>query len=519
MMTLKNQNQSLGFADDNRHTKPVPFLSKSKLLAYRQCSRRLWLEVNHADARADSSATQASFRMGHQVGDIARHLYDPTGCGHLIDINKDGFEKALSQSQHWLQQADAPVFEMGFRAAGALAFADVMLPVQTGDGTPAWRMVEVKSSTSVKGYHREDIAIQTYVARQAGVAVQSVALAHIDTNWTYPGNGNYNGLLTEVDLTADASDLEADVISWISDAAEIATKKQEPVCATGSHCFDPFECGFHAHCTQGEPQYQHPIAWLPRLGAEKQTQWKANGIHEMEHVPDSWLNAIQLRVKQCTLSGKPYFDPEGAARALAAYPLPGYFLDFETIAFAVPIWAGTKPYRQIPFQFSLHTVNAEGQVAHSAEFLDLSGNDPSRPFAEALLKACGTEGPVFVYNAGFETARINELAERFTDLAPALLAINARVVDLLPIARNRYYHPDQQGSWSIKKVLPTLSNLDYSQLDGVQDGGLAQDAYLRAIDKTNTESERDRIRSQLLAYCKMDTLAMVEVWRKFRFSS
>ncbi len=153
MMTVKNQNQSLGFADDNRHTKPVPFLSKSKLLAHRQCSRRLWLEVNHADAKVDSSATQASFRMGHQVGDIARHLYDPTGCGHLIDINKDGFEKALSQSQHWLQQADAPVFEMGFRAAGALAFADV----------------EVKSSTSVKGYHREDIAIQTYVARQAGV--------------------------------------------------------------------------------------------------------------------------------------------------------------------------------------------------------------------------------------------------------------------------------------------------------------------------------------------------------------
>ena len=139
-MAPKNQNQSLGFADDNRHTKPVPFLSKSKLLAYRQCSRRLWLEVNHADAKVDSSATQASFRMGHQVGDIARHLYDPTGCGHLIDINKDGFEKALSQSQHWLQQADAPVFEMGFRAAGVLAFADVMLPVQTEGDMPTRRI-------------------------------------------------------------------------------------------------------------------------------------------------------------------------------------------------------------------------------------------------------------------------------------------------------------------------------------------------------------------------------------------
>lgn len=109
--------------------------------------------------------------------------------------------------------------------------------------------------------------------------------------------------------------------------------------------------------------------------------------------------------------------------------------------------------RQIVLQFSLHRFGAPGRLAHT-EFLDLSGNDPSESFAQSLIAACGEDGPVFVYNAGFETARIRELAERFPSLSPPLLAINDRIVDLLPVARECYYHPSQQGSWSIKKVLP-----------------------------------------------------------------
>lgn len=515
MMTRQHQNPSLGFTGHDPQKKPLPTLSKSKLLAFRQCPRRLWLEVRNPSARADSPATQASFRTGHRVGELAQRKYDPTGSGHLIDLATLGMREAMNQSQHWLTHATTPVFEMGFQAAGARAFADVMLPVQDAQGGQAWRMVEVKSSASVKNHHQEDIAIQAYVARQAGVPLQSVALAHIDSSWTYPGNTDYNGLLTEVDLTDVASDLGAEVHEWISAAAHICASNVEPSRPTGPHCNSPFACGFHAHCSKGETQYSHPISWLPRLAAEKQNLWKAQGIHEMGQVPDEHLNAVQQRVKHCTLNGSIYFDAEGAAHDLAPHTLPGYFLDFETIAFAVPIWAGTKPFRQIPFQFSLHTISALGEVAHSGEFLDLSGNDPSQLFAQALVNTCGASGPVFVYNAGFETARINELAERFADLAPALLAINARVVDLLPIARNRYYHPDQQGSWSIKKVLPTLAQLDYSQLDGVKDGGLAQEAYLRAIDPACGEEDKAQIRRQLLAYCKLDTLAMVAIWEKF----
>ncbi len=230
---------------------------------------------------------------------------------------------------------------------------------------------------------------------------------------------------------------------------------------------------------------------------------------------DDLLNPKQLRVKTHTLANTVYFDAEGAAADLAPYPLPAYFLDFETINFAVPIWKGTRPYQQNVFQFSLHTLSELGQLAH-CEFLDMSGEDPSLPFAQALIVGCGTHGPVYVYNAGFEGARIRELGERYPELSAALLAIHDRMVDLLPIARDRYYHPSQQGSWSIKKVLPAVvPELRYDRLEGVQDGGMAMEAFQEAIHPSTLLERKAEIEKQLLAYCKLDTYAMVRLWQVF----
>ena len=181
----------------------------------------------------------------------------------------------------------------------------------------------------------------------------------------------------------------------------------------------------------------------------------------------------------------------------------------------MPLWPGTRPYQQIPFQFSVHHLNRDGRATHQA-FLDLSGQNPAQAFAQALIAACGERGPVFVYNAAFERTRIRELAGRYPALAPALHAINARIVDLLPIARAHYYHPSQQGSWSIKAVLPALCpDLGYDALDGVQDGGAAQQAYLEAIAPDTTAARKAELERQLLAYCHLDTWGMVRLWGAF----
>jgi hypothetical protein len=487
-------------------------LSKSKLLAFRQCPKRLWLEIHHPELREDSAATQASFQAGHKVGEIAQHIYDPQGRGALIDAQKEGFTAAFARTKELLQSGH-PIFEAGFSAGGALAFADVLLPVQLG-GQQLWRMVEVKSSTSVKDYHHDDAAIQAFTALTAGVPLHSIALAHIDNTWVYQGDNDYRGLLVEVDLTEEAFARSDEVKAWISNAQLTAASPEQPDIDTGSQCGKPYPCGFIDYCNKDQPQSEFPVQWLPRIGS-KAVALAEQGVIDLRDVPDDQLNVKQRRVKAHTLANTTYFDAEGAAAILAQYSLPAYFLDFESIQFAVPIWKGTRAYQQNVFQFSLHKLSSDDQLEHTA-FLDLSGNDPAEPFARALVDACGTDGPVYVYNIVFERGRIQELAARFPQFIDSLLAIGDRLVDLLPVAREHFYHPSQQGSWSLKVVLPAVvPELRYDALDGVQDGGMAMEAYLEAIHRDTSKERRSQIEQQLLTYCKLDTFATVRLWQVF----
>jgi len=230
----------------------------------------------------------------------------------------------------------------------------------------------------------------------------------------------------------------------------------------------------------------------------------------LRDVPADWpFSDVHRRIWLATASGTPVLDRTAAA-TLGALPYPRHYLDFETVAFAVPLWAGTRPWEALPFQWSLHSEPVPGELEHR-EFLDTSGEAPMRPCAETLLRAAGATGPIFTYS-GYERTTLAALAARFPDLAPGLDALAARLVDLLPITRAAYYHRDMKGSWSIKDVLPTVApDLDYGQLGEVQDGALAQLAYSEAI-QPDTDPERcDELAAALLAYCGQDTLALVRL--------
>jgi hypothetical protein len=496
---------------------PMRTLSKSRIIAYRQCPKRMWLEIHKPELR-DDSASEMVFAIGNQVGDIARRIYDTAGNGRLIDVDEIGWDAAYAETSAWLSSTPAPLFEAAIRIEGALALADVMLPEPGGNGL-RWHMLEVKSATSVKDYHRDDLAVQTYIATTAGIDLASASLAHVDNSFVYPGGGDYRGLLKAVDLTDEVRAKAGEVATWIAAAQKVAALETEPEIDTGPHCSDPFDCPFRHHCDRDKPTVEFPLSSLHRLGARQRDELETLGYDDLRNVPDEMLSSVNRMIKTQSLTGKAWFDAKGAAADLKPHKGTAYFLDFETIGFGVPIWKGTRPYQQLPFQFSLHVVPPDGEMTHK-EFLDLSGEDPSEAFARALISYCGATGPVFSYNAGFENGVMRVLAERFPHLSPGLLAIVERVVDLLPIARNRYYHPNQHGSWSIKAILPTVCpDLAYDSLDGVQHGQAAQAAFLEAMSPGTTPERKAGIERQLLAYCKLDTLAMVRLWEFFRGKS
>ena len=486
--------------------------SKSKIMALRQCPKRLWLEIHHPELLMDSAKAKAGFAAGNRVGEIAKIIFDPQNRGAFID-REGGYQAALIRSKELMQSA-IPIFEGGFSASGGLAFSDVLLP-DNADGALAWHMIEVKGASKVKDEYLDDIAFQAFIAQTAGVNLKSVSLAHVDTSWIYPGNDNYQGLLKVNDLTTHAFRRSSEVKTWLEEADYVTKQNSEPDIKTGSHCSIPYDCGFYEYCSRNKPKAEYPVEWLPRILAKKVEQLAVRGIYDLRDVPDEMLNDKQMLVKQVSITNQVYFDKFAMSSILSNLTFPLYFLDFETISFAVPIWKGTRPYQQIPFQFSLHILTENGELTHS-EFLDISGNDPSENFAYCLVNACGNEGTVIVYNAGFEMSRIKDLAKMYPIISAQLLSINERVEDMLLLARDYYYHPNQQGSWSIKDLLSAaVPELRYDELNGVQNGGMAMAAFIEAINPETATERKKEIKQQLLSYCELDTYAMVKLWQVF----
>lgn len=486
-------------------------LSKSRILNHLQCPKRLYLQTFCPELAEESTETQMAFQAGNEVGEVARELF-PGGI--LIGHDAELAEALRATRAALARHPDRPLFEATFEHDGVLVRADLLVP----DGS-SFRLVEVKSSTEVKKHYLADCAVQAWVVRKAGVPLARVELAHVDNTFVYPGDRRYDGLLKFVDLTDTIEARLGDVSHWI-DACRTTLSGPEPDITPGAQCGDPYPCPFVTHCQPPQPVEGFPVTTLYRKG-KIVTELLNEGIEDLRDIPPGRLrNDTHERQRRAVVAGKAEVDPE-AGKILRSLGYPRFFVDYETVKFAVPVWTGTRPYQKLPFQWSCHIESADGKLHHK-EFLGTGPEAPMRAFAENLVRALGDvdRGPVFVFCQSFEEGRTRELAQMFPDLADDLLAICDRMVDLLPIAQKHYYHPDMHGSWSIKAILPTIApNLDYARLEHVQDGGMAEQAYLEIINPATLAQRRDDLIGGLREYCKQDTLAMVHLVHFFEAST
>ena len=311
-----------------------------------------------------------------------------------------------------------------------------------------------------------------------------------------------------VDITRRVEALQAEMRPLVAKLKAVVGGPM-PELSTGDHCSEPYDCPFLEHCQSFEPALpEFPLRCLPHLSRKSLARLTEAGYRDVRDVPEGELTSdLHKRVAAATRRAQTFVSAE-FHQVLADIPYPRFFLDFETANFAIPRWMGTRPYQQLPFQFSCHRQAASGRVTHRA-FLDVSGESPLLAFVDALLESVESTGPILVWNKGFEAGCLRAIAARFPKLRGALNRVIDRMVDLLVLYRKHYYHPDMRGSWSIKAVLPTVApDLTYDGLD-IAGGSQAQYAYIEAIDPATTAQRREEIRSQLLIYCERDTVAMI----------
>jgi hypothetical protein len=472
-----------------------------------QCHKNLYLHVHHPELEPEiDEAQQAIFDQGTQVGLVAQEYY-PNGIA--IKIQPGNPTKAVDETLQAIQSGAHTIYEATFLYKNIQVKVDILHKPKKSQ---KWQFIEVKSSTTIKEVHLEDLAVQAWVAEGAGLKVASYHLMYLNNECVFP---NLKNLFNIDDVTKEISIFKKTTPAKVKEIKKILSSSKIPNVDIGPHCEDPYECPFQAHCWKEKKIPEISVFNLYGIGKKKWSYYEKK-ILKFKDLPVGDLSTVQKRIVDCFSTKKRFVNAKGIAKDLASWKFPLYYLDFETINYAIPKHKGTRPYMQVPFQFSCHIETASGKISHR-EYLHEDKSDPRPPFIESLLDAVGSTGSVVSYNKGFEAGIMEALAKSFPKHATKLRAIMSRLVDPLPIMRANVYDTAFLDSFSIKAVAPTLigKKLSYENLM-VSDGTIAQDSYVQMIEGSAPQSEKVKIRKAMLEYCHLDTLAMVEIVKWLR---
>lgn len=490
------------------------YFSKSKYCLAWQCPKLLWLSKFKPELKLEDSSLQARFDEGNAVGDLAMGLF---GDYTKVTTYKEDGTLDLNKMKELTNQCVADnvenICEASFDYKGLYCAVDILHKEKDG-----YAIYEVKSSTHAAHIYAVDIAYQKYVLEHCGVKVTGTHLVCINSDYIRGDELDIHSFFKIFDMSAEVEDELPNVPSLLRHAESIYALKEEPDIDIGLHCKDPYGCAFWNYCTKDLPSPS--VFDLYRIQFKDALKYYKDGKTSFGDLlrDGSITNPKQLRQMSFAVSEQgTYADKDGIRDFLSTLSYPIYFLDFETMQPVIPTYAGTKPYQQIPFQYSLHYIEYEGGPLRHKEFLAESGTDPRRAIAERLCEDIPMNVCVTAYNKGFECGRIKELAAIFPDLSEHLLNIQSNIKDLLtPFQSGYYYNKAMGGSFSIKSVLPAIfpddPSLDYHNLEGVHNGGEAMSIF--PIIKDMTPEEQQTARHNLLKYCELDTYAMVKVWEE-----
>lgn len=472
-----------------------------------QCPKRLYFHKYRRELRNPEDERQESiFAAGTSVGELARDLFK----GGVDASPPDSFSYSISveNTKNLIAQGETVIYEAAFQYEGVLCALDIL--VKRGD---LWFAFEVKNSASVKDQHIQDAALQYYVVTNYGLRLEDISIIHLNNQYVRKGELDIQQLFATESILEDVLEQQNFIKKKIDELKVLLDQPNEPSVDIGPHCSSPYDCDFKEHCWAHMPKENSIFDLSYGPGWEL---YEA-GYKHLDDIPEDYEMGSRATMQLTHYrSGEIYVDKESIKEFLEPIVYPLYFFDFETIMPGIPEFEDSRPYQQIPFQFSLHVQPDKDAELEHYEFLGDGINDPRPALMADMISQLGQAGSIICYNMTFEKNRIKDLAKIYPQYETELLAINDRIYDLMiPFQKRWYYHPAFKGSYSIKVVLPVLiPELSYDELE-IQEGGTASLVYAQL---KHQDAETARVQcEQLLAYCKLDTLAMVRIFRKLEY--
>jgi len=477
-------------------------ITKADYTRYLECPLYAWLWKNKQELRQGVQNSRVS-DQGYEVEVIARDLFDKG-----IEVSGD-IQTAHDQTQVLLNNDTSVLYQATFVTDRLISKVDVLVKDDCGD----WHLYEVKSSTKKKPEHIDDIAFQATVIQDSGIQLSTINLVHVNNQYIY---NEKEGIVPDKFLMIqNITDEVLEYLPRIKPKIEVAYNEL-------THSAEPSVPALKKKFKYPLPKklfdyywrsiYEYSIYDIANIRAKTLTKLIDQNIHQIVDIPEGFFPSNKMN-DQVTLTKEKSqrIDTDAIDEVFNQLEYPLYFLDYETVNPAIPLFDQTKPYEQIPFQYSLHILESPGSDCAHSDFLHSEKSNPIQALLKSLNKAIGPKGTVIVWNQFFEKGRNDFMAAFCPDYKEFLDSVNERVFDLMVIFQKHYLDYRFKGSASIKNVLPVLvPDLRYSDLT-IQHGGMAMDGILDLVD-SNESCGRQTLISDLKAYCEQDTLAMVRIF-------
>jgi hypothetical protein len=476
-------------------------LSQSLFMRGLQCHKALWLHVNQPElAAAPDEGLLARFEEGVAVGKIAHQLF-PKGRNIRQEVSTFPHQLWLTKQ---LMAYDVPaLYESAFHFDGVTVFPDILRRDRDG-----WSLYAVKSQVDVYPGTIRDVALQYYVLHGCGVALKRVYVVHIHSGYVRGDHLDLSRLFTQVDVTKEVLEKQRSIEDHLRSMRASLRQVSSPHVGIGGHCYKPGECDFKSHCWEDSPD---SIFAISGLNKSEKFRLFSQGIKQMKELPPHYeLTLGQKNQVRAHLTQDVYVDFVRLKQFLGTLHYPLCFLDFESAQSAIPLFKGSKPFEQTPFQFSLHIQLAPDEPLQYVSFLHETEEDPRFYVAKALCEALPKKACIVTYNHHLESQTLMDFGERFPEFKSVLMDHCKHIRDLMdPFEKGWVYSPAMRGRFSIKAILPALvPDLSYDHLV-IKNGETAARSFYKLL--RIQDEERHLLRQALEAYGKMDTLAMVRI--------
>ncbi len=485
-------------------------LSKSEYLMFLKHPAWLWLKKYDKDKlpKIDDN-TQAIFDTGHLFEKYAEQLFP-----EIVAIGFSSFDEyssMITRTQLALNQGANIISQGRFQSGNITCICDVL--VKISDNT--FDLYEIKSSTKAKPEHEFDLAFQMIVLEACGYNINKISVIHVNQNYIFDGVIRANELTAITDITERVKDKRDETKANIQRALDIIASPNIPDISPshfkGESLRDWLDIYRNLKTVNPESIYDLFMANADKIGKLEELK-----IERLKDIHDEFPLSEKQRLQvQAIKDGKEIIDKVQIRKFLEDLEYPLYFLDYETLSSIIPYFDGMAPYQQIPFQYSLHVLDKpNGDLKHFM-YLHKDNSNPAENLSKSLKSNIGLKGTVLTWNESFEKNCNKSLGKLVPEFETFYDELNNRIRDLMtPFSSNWYVHKDFGGSASIKKVLPVLvTELSYKEL-GIQEGASAQRLWMEAVLDGKRDDTKEKILNDLEEYCKLDTLAMVAIFKQ-----